>query len=259
MAFQRTIRRHIRCTSRVYLCECGAFGNFQCVEIFFFRCFVEAMPRLLVNTTEIRATFAPLMQADGNARLYAALSGAERISDISAEAQCLLAPGYRLIRVDHRERLNGDQFEIALLNDVEKYVAYYNKVVISQISDLNCRPATQNLVWRSPHANHAAVLRDVAQKVFFNYILAHYDVILSDCNQTGEGKFFWQRQMSNALAYGLHVYYYQMMTATLKPIPTQADLDALEDHLWSEEEENQHHLALISKIELPAELLVAQG
>ncbi|HHH9441205.1 TPA: hypothetical protein ACP32N_003142 [Pseudomonas aeruginosa] len=214
------------------------------------------MPRLLVKPSEIRASFAHLVRSEDNARLYAELSAAEQVQDISGEAQCLMAPGYRLIRIDHRVRPSSDDFEIALLNDVEKYVVYYNKVVISMILDLNCRPATQNLVWRSTHAQHALILRDVAQKVFFNYVLAHYDVILSDNNQTGEGKHFWQRQMSNALAFGFHVYYYQMMTASLQPIPTQADLDDLEDQLWSEEEDKQFHLALISKIVLPAELLV---
>lgn len=215
------------------------------------------MPKLLVKTSDIREAFAHLMRTADNAALYAALTGAEHVADISAEAKCVLAPGYRLIRVDHRKRPNSDEFEIALVNDLETSVAYYNKVMISIITDLNCRPATQNLVWRSPNALHAAVLRDVPQKVFFNYILEKYDVILSDNQQTGEGKFFWQRQMSNALAFGMHVYYYQMMTAQLQPIPNQDALNDLEDQLWSEDEDQQYHLALISKVALPAELLLA--
>jgi|GEM_PF-685844 len=214
------------------------------------------MPRLLVKTSDIREAFAHLMRTADNAALYAALTGAERVADISAEAKCVVAPGYRLIRVDHRKRPNGDEFEIALVNDVESSVVYYNKVMISIITDLNCRPATQNLVWRSSNAQHSAVLRDVAQKVFFNYILEKYDVILSDNQQTGEGKFFWQRQMSSALAFGMHVYYYQMMNAQLQPIPDQEALNDLEDQLWSEEEDQQYHLALISKVALPAELLL---
>lgn len=215
------------------------------------------MPRLLVKTSDIREAFAHLMRTADNAALYAALTGAERVADISAEAKCVMAPGYRLIRVDHRKRPNGDEFEIALVNDVESSVVYYNKVMISIITDLKCRPATQNLVWRSSNAQHGAVLRDVAQKVFFNYILDKYDVILSDNQQTGEGKFFWQRMMSSALAFGMNVYYYQMMNAQLQPIPNQDALNDLEDQLWSEEEDQQYHLALISKVALPAELLLA--
>lgn len=215
------------------------------------------MPKLMVRHSDIREAFAHLMRTADNAALYTALSGAERVSDISADAQCVLAPGYRLIRIDHRVRPSGDEFEIALINDIDSSVVYYNKVLISLISDLNCRPATQNLVWRSPNARHAAVLRDVAQKVFFNYVLERYDVILSDNQHTGDGKFFWQRQMSNAIALGLHVYYYQMMTAQLEPVPTQEALNDLEDKLWSEDDEQLYHLALISRVKLPKELLVA--
>ncbi|NNA36942.1 hypothetical protein HBO97_20715 [Pseudomonas lundensis] len=215
------------------------------------------MPKLIVQHTEIRKTFAHLMRSVENSHLYDLLTKAERTTDISADAQCILAPGYRLLRVDHRVRPSSDEFEIALINDVVKAVVYYNRVAISNIVDLNCRPATQNLVWRSPDAQHAAVLRDVAQKVFFNYILDRYDVILSDNQQTGEGKFFWQRQMSNALALGLHVYYYQMLTADLEAIKNQEELNNLEDQLWAEDDAQEYHLALISKVALPAELLVS--
>jgi len=217
------------------------------------------MPKLMVRNPEIREAFAHLMRTADNARLYGGLTEAEQISDISADAQCILAPGYRLLRIDHRTRPTSDEFEIALVNDVEKSVVYYNRVVISAIVDLNCRPATQNLVWRSPNAQHSAVLRDVAQKVFFHYILERYDVILSDNQQTHEGKFFWQRQMSNALALNLHVYYYQMLTASLKPIANQDELNDLEDQLWSEDDGQEYHLALISKVALPAELLVGMA
>lgn len=210
------------------------------------------MPRLIVKDAEVVKIFAHLMVREDNARLYESLTAAEAVIDISADAQCIMAPGYRLLRINHRERPSSDRFEIALVNDVLKSVAYYNQVVISNIVDLNCRPATQNLVWRSADSRHSAVLRDVAQKVFFNYILSRYDVILSDNQQTGEGKFFWQRQMSTALALGLHVYYYQMMNATLVDIPDQDALDGLADQLWSESDDQAYHLALISKVSLPA-------
>lgn len=217
------------------------------------------MPKLLVNTSEIRDQFSHLERTEDNSRFYEVLSAAERLSDISADAQCVLAPGYRLLKVEHRLRLNGDEFEIALLNDVDRSVVYYNKVSITAIVDLNCRPATQNLVWRTTNARHDAVLRDTAKKVFFNYILQRYDVILSDNQQTGEGRHFWQRQMSYAIELGLHVYYYQMLTALLQSIPTQDALGDLRDKLWSEADEQQYHLALISRVELPAELLVAEA
>lgn len=213
------------------------------------------MPKLIVRQTEIRKAFRHLSVQEANTRLYEELMAQpdNLITEIHAEARCIMAVGYRLLRIDSRDGPDQDTFEIALVNDVIKAVAYYNKVVVAPLIDLHCRPATQNLVWRSTDAQHAPVLRDVAQNVFFNYVLEHYDVILSDNHHTGEGKHFWQRQMSLALAYDMHVYYYQMLTATLTAIPDQAALSALEDELWGTDDAQEYHLALISKVELPVE------
>lgn len=238
--------------SRRAFVKVDTYGNYFAVPMRFHTPLLVPMPKLIVQRSEIIKTFRNLMVTVENDRLYASLVSAAALTDIRAEAKCVLAPGYRLIRIDHRERPSGDEFEIALVNDVDKSVVYYNKVIIAPIVDLNCRPATQNLVWRSPNAQHSNELRDVAQKVFFNYILERYDVILSDYHQTGDGKYFWQRQMSNALAYGMYVYYYQVMTATLKHIPDQRSLDNLENQLWSEDDGQEYHLALISKVPLPA-------
>ncbi|WP_052075333.1 hypothetical protein [Pseudomonas lutea] len=217
------------------------------------------MPKLIVKNVEITKLFAHLMRPVENTRFYDSLVNAANRTDINAEAQWVMTPGYRLLRIDHRERPSSDEFEIALVNDLLKSVVYYNKVVIAPISDLNCRPATQNLVWRTTDIRHSNVIREVPHKVFFNYILSRYDVILSDNHQTGEGKFFWQRQMSYALALGLYVYYYQMLNASLLPIPNQDALDGLADQLWSEDDGQEYHLALISRIALPAASSISIG
>jgi hypothetical protein len=213
------------------------------------------MPKLIVRPAVIRQEFAHLVRTADNAHLYQRIATAENLTEISAAARHTLPPGYRLLRID---ALTPDvhEFDVALLNDVEKSVVYFNRVMVSSIHDLNCRPATQMLVWRSQADAHKLVLRDLAQDVFFNYILERYDVILSDNHQTNEGKFFWQRLMSRALALDLKVYYYQMMDATLDPINDQEALNELEDKLWSEEDGQEYHLALISKVELPKDLLV---
>lgn len=213
------------------------------------------MPKLIVKPAAIRQEFAHLVRTEDNARLYDRIAASPNLIEISAEAKHMLPPGYRLLRIDALTP-GTHEFEVALLNDVEESVVYFNRVMVSTIQDLNCRPATQMLVWRSQNAAHQMVLHGLAQNVFFNYILERYDIILSDNHQTGEGKFFWQRQMSQALALGLHVYYYQMLNAVLEPIGDQAALDNLEDQLWSEDDGQEYHLALISKVELPKDLLV---
>lgn len=217
------------------------------------------MPKLQLSQRKISQDFARLTRREANAALYLSVDAHPRKIDISAEARHSLPPGYRLLRVDGRApavAAQDDTFEIVLINDITKQVAYYNQVVVTQIVDLRCRPASQMLVWRSPDQSHSAALRDLASNVFFNYVLERYDVILSDNTHTGDGKFFWQRQMSSALARNLYVYFYRMMEARLEQILNQAALDELDETLWGDDDPFAYHLAIISKIELPAEITV---
>ena len=216
------------------------------------------MPKLLLNQRKISQEFARLTKRDANDALYSSINAHGAKVDISGEAKHSLPPGYRLLRVDGRQAAesHGEIFEIALLNDLTKQIVYYNQVVITEIVDLNCRPASQMLVWRSTDQQHSSVLRDLASNVFFNYVLERYDVILSDNTHTSDGQFFWKRQMSSALARNLFVYFYRMLEAKLERIPDQAALDDLDDTLWGDDDPYSYHLAIISKVELPAEITV---
>lgn len=150
--------------------------------------------------------------------------------------------------------MNGAGFEIALLNDVEASVVYYNRVEAAIIPQPTPRAAAQCFVWRSPEARHAAVVREVAQSVFFNYIVERYNVIVSDNQEIGEGRFFWQRLASTAIAYGLCVSY-PRPAENLQPIPTQEALNELVDQLWGDAHEQEDHILLISKPDRYSEVL----
>ena len=61
-----------------------------------------------------------------NSAIYAALTGANGVSEIGFHSGYSAQPGYRLIRVDHRlHKGSVDQFEIALVNDAEASLAFY--------------------------------------------------------------------------------------------------------------------------------------
>lgn len=207
------------------------------------------MPQLLLIDGKVRETFADLNITEKNRQLYEELVGHVHIQDIAAEVARPIPHGYRLIMVTARK--GHDKFEIALVQDQMKEVAYYNHVIIVPYTDLNCRPATQQLVWRSTDYSHSAVLSGLPVSVFFNFILKRYDVILSDNVQTGEGQYFWQRNMSEALARGLYVYHYQLMSATLTHIKDQEHMKSLTDKLWGETDDYKESLAIISCKELP--------
>ncbi|MDE1492817.1 hypothetical protein [Xenorhabdus bovienii] len=209
------------------------------------------MPQRLVSPEKINEVFAHLNENSDNHTLYASLMGGE---DISGQIKGLsLSPGYRMVRVDNRltNKISQSHFELALINDISKEVAYYNRVVIQPDVELNCRPVTQILVWRIRTPQHRAALRDLAGKVFFDYLLERYNVIVSDMNQTNDGMAFWQDRMYDALMYNLHVYAYDMITCELRKILTQDDVSRQEMWLWGDPEHHQNRLAIISKSELP--------
>ncbi|BET97287.1 hypothetical protein [Xenorhabdus taiwanensis] len=209
------------------------------------------MPQRLVRPEKINEVFAHLNESSDNHTLYASLMGG---SDITGQIKGLsLSPGYRMVRIDNRltDKISQSHFELALINDISKEVAYYNRVVIQPDVVLNCRPVTQILVWRIRTPQHRAALRDLAGKVFFDYLLERYNVIVSDMNQTNDGMAFWQDRMYDALMYNLYVYAYDMITCELRKILTQDDVSRQEMWLWGDPEHHQNRLAIISKSELP--------
>jgi hypothetical protein len=56
--------------------------------------------------------------------------------------------------------------------------------------------ATQCILWRNPASPY---VQNITTKIFFNYILQNYPVIMSDKLQTDNGQQFWLRQMANAI------------------------------------------------------------
>ncbi|MGJ0639017.1 hypothetical protein [Xenorhabdus bovienii] len=209
------------------------------------------MPMKLINVEKINEVFVHLNESLDNHSLYAELVNGNYITDQIKGLS--LAPGYRMVRVDGRfgDRISQSHFELALVNDVSKEVVYYNRVIIQPDVVLNCRPVTQILVWRTLRREHRAVLHELAGLVFFGYLLEHYNVIVSDMNQTHDGLSFWQSRMYDALAYNMYVYAYDMVTCELRRILTEDDVGRQESWLWGNPEYYQNRLAVISKSELP--------
>ena len=213
------------------------------------------MPQLIIDANKVTETFRDLEVTATNGAMYQALVGHEHIQEIAPELGIALPPGYRLVCVT--TRLGGDKFEIALVNDHTAEVAYYNQVIIVHYEDLKCRPATQQRVWRSFNQHHKAVLRDLPSAVFFGYILARYDVILSDNMQTGEGMHFWKARMSEALYRRLYVYHYQLMSDKLLQIRTDAELADLSDQIWGSTQPYEQQLAIIAGKPLPRSIQIS--
>lgn len=209
------------------------------------------MPKLITNLAEIKKEFAMVSKPELNAKLYQALANWPNAQDLGSLNIHPLAPGYRLLRLDERVKSPLSTFEVVMLCDTTQEVVYYNRVLITNISDINIKPATQSLVWRSRDYQHDTVLQKIATNVFTNYILNDYNAIVSDGNHTSGGKFFWESQVSAAMYRGNNVYFYKMMTAELEPIKSKDDFNALKDFIWGDADAFQHNLVIISKDHLP--------
>lgn len=214
------------------------------------------MPQLLLAEEKIRDTFAGLQISDRNQQLYLTLTGHPHIQNIASSVRHPIPAGYRLLLI--QARLGTDKFEVALVSDTLQEVVYYNHVLIVHYVDLKCRPATQQLVWRSTEYQHSGVLTGLPGAVFFDYILSRYDVIVSDNVQTGEGQTFWQRRLSEALARELHVYHYQLVACELTRIVDDKHLRSLTDTLWGTDDTYQESLAIISCKPLPLDLTISR-
>lgn len=189
---------------------------------------------MYLATKELAELPKLLTRTAGNSAFYAGLSRVDGISDIGESAGYSAQPGYRLIRVDHRPHGgSANDFEIALVDDAKASVAFYAKVTLLSVPEVSSRYIARHRVWRSASTHHSLALSEISRTVLFGYILPRYDLLLGEDAITGDGKFYWHRQMSRALQLGFHVYVYDQTTQALRSIPTDCELSSLQDQIWS--------------------------
>ncbi|PYG97492.1 hypothetical protein CVV67_26850 [Arthrobacter stackebrandtii] len=66
-----------------------------------------------------------------------------------------------------------------------------------------------------------------------NGILQRYALLLVEDAVKDDGKFYWHRQVSRAIALGFHVYAYDFATQALRSIPTQCAPNDVQELTWS--------------------------
>jgi len=194
----------------------------------------------LNNRKDIKHDFKKFMQIRHNHVLYHNIIGSLPVSILTKLGLSILE-GFDLIRVDGREADNT--FEIALISKTEEKVIIVNDVF------LNSRPATQILLWRTVDPKYKGLTAGLAEKIFFEYIIETYDIIMSDNIQTEQGMFFWQTRLLQAIDKGLFTYYYDYHNGNLFRLNRQT-LEEKNEEIWGEEETHQYQLAVISKFSI---------
>ncbi|CRN06137.1 hypothetical protein PYEL_19290 [Pseudomonas sp. URMO17WK12:I11] len=179
------------------------------------------------------ALSALLARTSDNSAFYAALTAADGVSEINEMAGFRVDPRYRWIRVDQRLG-TANEFEIALVDDMDLSVAYYDKVTLWRGTRSSSRDLAHNLVWRSASRRHSLALSDISRKVLFCYIVKHFDILLTAETTIHGGNFYWHRLVSQAIEQGLHVCVCELTSQELRPITSQQALRDLQDQAWSE-------------------------
>lgn len=94
--------------------------------------------------------------------------------------------------------------EYALIRDVDNYIAYYMRFKFDMIPLIKRQCVRQVTVWRSQLAHTHGLAKDI----FTNTLVPSYQTVITDAEQTADGKRFWGDRIREALDdSSLFVYY----------------------------------------------------
>lgn len=108
--------------------------------------------------------------------------------------------GYRLL-----SSVSGEQYRLVTDTEAPETVYAVKLAMLEHIVPTR-KICTQILVWRTVQPQHDGAVRGLPQE-FFRYFLSLYSIVVSDSEQTTEGRRFWERMIAWAIqADGYHVY-----------------------------------------------------
>lgn len=97
--------------------------------------------------------------------------------------------GYRLL-------ISRDEKQCRLIKD--DITSYAVKIVTGNFVVPGKEHCTQVMVWRTFLAEYQHALNGLAQ-LFFAWLLETYDIVVSDKEQTGDGRRFWEYRITEAI------------------------------------------------------------
>ncbi|CDL80950.1 hypothetical protein [Xenorhabdus szentirmaii] len=107
--------------------------------------------------------------------------------------------GYRLVK-----SLKKDQFRM-IADGKEPETVYLVEVFFREDIVVGKTTCTQIKVWRTVSAKHQEVVSGFP-KTFFKHLLMNHNIVVTDEQQTGDGKRFWEAIISWALNMKYNVY-----------------------------------------------------
>lgn len=145
--------------------------------------------------------------------------------------------GYRLLQSRTSRTHEGTERTICLIADTATHseTVYKVKVLVRETPNayLHVTNATQLLVWRTVAPNHENALNGFASKMFA-YLLQTHHIMVTDKDQTPDGRRFWERRILEAVSMSnRHVYYIDLNELDHEQVPIIseiADSEAFYEH-----------------------------
>lgn len=136
-----------------------------------------------------------------------------------------------------------------LLNKRGTDLAYVCRFITLGASSMQfkAKVVTQIAVWRN---YNYAESRAFPAYIFFRMLLPKYGVVMSDSQQTNDGRKFWQSRMLDALHKGLFVYTFDQNTRDLNRLHNTDDIDDAAPYLWKKDPKFRTRRVLISQTKL---------
>ncbi|PHM52380.1 hypothetical protein [Xenorhabdus hominickii] len=152
--------------------------------------------------------------------------------------------GYRLVK-----SLKKNQFRMITIEENAETVYLVELNFRSDIV-IGKSTCTQIKVWRTISAQHQHAVSGFP-RLFFKHLLDEYSIVVTDEQQTGDGKRFWESMISWALNVGFSVYASDGSEID-RPLTAIGDLDEFyktwEEFCWgSDSDIHTHRLVVISK------------
>lgn len=133
------------------------------------------------------------------------------------------------------------------IDNQSQEMGYFIEYVTYKVgNNLGTEAVTQVGLWRNKRLISS---NNLGTFIFFNYLLPHFNTIMSDTLQTESGMRFWHSRMEEAITKGLYCYGYDRMSNELTAI-TEDNYNWATTHYWGKEDDYETKLILISKTEL---------
>lgn len=163
--------------------------------------------------------------------------------DVGQQIGLLLPSSMQLLSIDL-----GDVAELALVDHATARVIYQCRLTFLPGDPVTgMKRAILSQGERSPEPAYKAVMSDAVDRVFTDYLVESYQIIISDDPRTGQGVFGWERLILVALDRKLHVYYCQQGAGQLQQIPDREAFEQLQGEIWGRLDDRERHLAIVCK------------